>query len=320
MASASHRKPLPIIVILGPTASGKTEVSLRLADYFNIEIISADSRQLYRHLDIGTATPTEEELSRAPHHFVSCIDPDEYYSAGQFGEDAWNAALEIAGRGNLPVVVGGSGLYIKALCEGLFGEGPSKTRFEVREILTKRFETEGIEPLYEELKKVDPKSAELYDDRNPRRIIRALEYWHTHGRAFSEAHEEFARRRNADPLYFAIDYPRDELYGRINRRAEMMWDEGLLDEVERVLEMGYSPKLNSLNTVGYKEAIAYLEGKIDRESAVELMKRNTRRYAKRQLTWFRRYEDIVWLSGEPAAIARRIFESFGHAHPEIPVK
>jgi tRNA dimethylallyltransferase len=320
MASEFNSAPIPLLVILGPTASGKTEVSLRLTDYYDIEIISADSRQLYRHLDIGTATPSREELSAAPHHFISCVDPDEHYSAGKFGSEAWAAAVDIFSRGRLPVVVGGSGLYIKALCEGLFEEEPSELRMKAREELEHEQKQKGTDSLYEELKRVDPDSAELYHDRNPRRIIRALEYWRINKKPFSHAHKEYAEKRNAAPEYFAIDFPREELYDRINSRAGIMWENGLLDEVRQVLDMGYSPEINALNTVGYKEAIAYLKGDMEKDEAIELMKRNTRRYGKRQLTWFRRYENITRLSGQPEEIARRIYEIFSARHPAIPVK
>jgi tRNA dimethylallyltransferase len=316
----NYARPLPLLVILGPTASGKTEVSLLLTEYYDIEIISADSRQLYKGLDIGTATPSTEELAAAPHHFVSNIDPEEHYSAGRFGSEAWITALDIASRGRLPVVVGGSGLYIKALCEGLFEEEPSEDRFRIRAALEEELRVRGIDGLYDELKEVDPASAELYHDRNPRRIIRALEYWRINKEPFSQAHKEYAEQRNTAPEYFAIDFPRKELYDRINRRAEIMWEQGLIEETRSALESGMPPDMNALNTVGYKEAIAYLNGDLHKDEAIGLMKRNTRRYAKRQLTWFRRYEDVSWLSGSPAEIAAKIYEVFHARHPEIPVK
>ena len=301
---------IDIIVISGPTASGKTGVSIELSKLMNIEIISADSRQVYKYLDIGTAKVTTEERAAVRHHYIDFLMPDEYYSSGVFGDDAYQTVQEIHSRGAVPVVVGGSGLYVKALCEGLFEEEFDANRLAIREQIEAEAAEHGIEFLYQTLKETDPMSAELYKDMNPRRIIRALEYYRSTGNVFSEAHKTFAKQRDLNPSYFGIDYPRQKLYERINLRSELMWKNGIVEETEKVLAMGYSPALNSLNTVGYKEAIAYLKGEMSSNDALEKLKQNTRRYAKRQLTWFRRYDEMKWIAGSEKDIAQHIYSNF----------
>ncbi len=299
-----------LIVILGPTASGKTNISIKLSEILDIEVISADSRQIYKHLDIGTATPSQDELSAVPTHFINIIEPDEYYSAGLFGNQAEKTAFEIMKRNKIPVVVGGSGLYIKALCEGLFKEETdNKQRIDVREKLQKEYDENGIDNLFDKLKKIDPVSAEKYSDKNPRRILRALEHYYVTGKAFSQAHQSQENNRDFNVIYFGIQFPREELYKRINLRAEQMWHNGLIEETQKVLEMGYSPELNSLNTVGYKEVIAFLNNKLSQKEALEEMKKNTRHYAKRQMTWFRKVENVNWISGSVVEIADVILKN-----------
>lgn len=273
------------------------------------EIIGSDSRQIYKYLNIGTATPTEDELKQAPHHFINYIAPDEYYSAGVFGKEAEARAMEIIERGALCVVVGGSGLYIKALCEGFFESGKVETKESVRIKLKERLNESGNDALYAELQKVDLAAAEKYSDKNPRRVLRALEHYYSVGEPISKSWGE-TPEKPFETLYFAVDRPREELYERINRRSEIMWKSGLIDETIDALNKGYSRDLNALNTVGYKETIEYLDGKISAERAVELIQRNTRRYAKRQLTWFRGNEKINWIAGSPQKIAREIFNIY----------
>lgn len=288
-----------IIVIEGATASGKTSVSIELAKFFPIEIISADSRQVFKYLNIGTAKATPEEQAQVPHHLIDFLDPKEYFSAGEFAKAALPIVDQIFDRGNIPVVVGGSGLYIKALCEGLFDDGmPDKreNNFETAE--------QDISKLYDELKIVDPDSAALYADKNPRRIARALEYFHSTGIPLSVAQKQFAEVRDFTPIYFAINREREELYDRINRRTEIMWHDGLLQETESVLNAGYSPELNSLNTVGYKETIQYINGEISELRAIELIAQHTRNYAKRQMTWFRRDKNVHWVKPSAEEIAK----------------
>jgi tRNA dimethylallyltransferase len=317
-----QRKRPDAIAIVGATASGKTATSLELAfllglhnDFaFPIEIISADSRQVYRYLTIGTAKPSKEDLAIVPHHFVDEKNPDERFSAGDFGSEAALRLASIRTRGKLPVIVGGAGLYVQALCDGFFdeyariGNDESLTSLQQqeRERLQEEFEAHGIEPLAEELVRVDAESARKYADRNPRRILRALEYYRLTGEAFSKAHQALHVDRDFTTRFFGVDVPRSELYTRINARAEAMFADGLLEETAAALAMGYAPEVNALNTVGYKEAIAHLRGEISLARAIELAQQNTRRYAKRQLTWFRRDERIEWLSGAPEEIAHSV--------------
>ena len=284
-----------LIVILGPTASGKTELSLQLSKYLPIEIISADSRQIYKYMDIGTAKPNKEELSIVKHHFIGLLNPDEEYNAGKFGDDAENICNEIYKEQKLPVVVGGSGLYIKSLCEGFFTEEKNIIKNDIREVLQNRFDKYGIDPLYNELKKYDLISSEKYADKNPRRIIRALEYFYIYDEPLSTAHEKKLIKRNFNVLYFGILFERKKLYDRINLRSVQMWNSGLPGEYMDILSKGFSNELNSMNTVGYKECAAYFDGKYNEAAALEEIKKNTRRYAKRQLTWFSRNDEINWL-------------------------
>lgn len=301
-------KKIELYVIVGPTASGKTALALELAKHKNIEIISADSRQLFKYMTIGTAKPNSEEIAVCPHHFIDFLEPSEYYSAGIFGDEAEIRAKEIAARGNIPVVVGGSGLYVKSLCEGFFeDESTNEDVLKIRKILEAELAEKGREAMYEELKLVDPDSAEKYIDRNPRRIVRALEYFRANGEPFSSSQKVKSSKRNFDSYFFGIEYPREVLYDRINLRSEIMWQNGLPQETKSILDMGFQPNLNSLNTVGYKETIQFLNGEISELEAVEKIKQNTRRYAKRQLTWFRnQYPDMTWFGGDIASNAIEI--------------
>lgn len=304
-----------MIIIGGPTASGKTALSIHISKYLDIEIISADSRQVYKYLDIGTAKPDTEELSAVKHHFIDILRPDEYFSAGVFGKSALETAKEIFNHGKIPVVVGGSGLYIKALIEGFFDDDEENfyKREEIRKELEDKLLIEGKESLYGELYSIDPDSAIKYQDKNPRRVIRALEYIYLTGKKFSETFEKF-QDRQINYSYFAIEFNRDELYNRINLRTEKMWENGLIDETKKVLEMGYSKELNSLNTVGYKESIEFLEEKISEQRVIELIQQNTRRYAKRQITWFKKVNDINYLDSTLPynSMAELIVEKFKH--------
>lgn len=288
------------VVIAGPTASGKTNVALELSERIPIEIISADSRQIYKFLDIGTAKPNQDEINKVPHHYVDILNPDEYYSAGMFGNSAYSSLLEIQSRGHLPVVVGGSGLYIKALCSGFFEEDEidMKNKIKIREDLERKLEEIGRDSLYQELVAIDASAAGKYIDKNPRRLIRALEHYYLTGKSITDSRRDSSDQRDLNCLYFGINHEREHLYERINQRTEKMWTDGLLEETRKVLELGYPPELNALNTVGYKETIAFIEGKIEEEDAIALIKQNTRRYAKRQMTWFRnQYDSMVWLDG-----------------------
>jgi tRNA dimethylallyltransferase len=301
---------IKLIVIAGATASGKTAASLELAKSLDIEIISADSRQVYKHLNIGTAKPEQDELATVPHHFIDFLELNENYSAGEFGNQAYQKALEIHKRGKIPVVVGGSGLYIKGLCEGFFDdfieEKVEESSILIRKKLQNDLENFGIDYLYNELNQIDKRLYDLYSDKNPRRILRALEFYYKNGISLSEAQKNKTNRELIQPIYFAIDFPREKLYERINLRVEKMWQNGLVEETKKVLALGYSENLNSLNTVGYKETIAFLKGKISEKEAISEIQKNTRHYAKRQLTWFKKITDINFLFGTNSEIVNKI--------------
>jgi len=280
------------IIICGATASGKTAVSLELSEYLNIEIISADSRQIYKYLDIGTAKPTANELKTVPHHFINMLNPDENYSAGKFGNDAYSILLDINKRRKIPVIVGGSGLYIKALIEGIFESADEELDDNIRKQLENEVKENGIDTLYNELKIIDTPLYELYSDKNPRRIIRALQHYKQHGRRLSDDWKSDKKRKNIIPTYFCIKEDRDILYDRINQRVIKMWDMGIVEETKNILEMGYKSNLNSLNTVGYKDVISFFDGVFSKDEAIYEMQKNTRHYAKRQNTWFKRVTNI----------------------------
>ena len=285
---------IKIIVICGATASGKTALGLEISKHLDIEIISADSRQVYKHINIGTAKPTANELNIVKHHFIDFLELNENYSAGEFGNQAYKVVLDIAGRGKTPVVIGGSGLYIKGLCEGLFNE-KNEIATDIRKNLEQELENYGIDNLYEKLKAVDAPLYHLYKDKNPRRVLRALEYFYANGERLSDARNNKSARDLIFPLYFAIDFPREDLYNRINQRVIQMWEMGLAQETEDILNAGYSENLNSLNTVGYKETIAYLKGALSKDEAINTIQKNTRHYAKRQLTWLNQINEIIKL-------------------------
>lgn len=299
--AADHR---PVLVIAGPTAAGKTAVSLALAARLRIEIVCADARQVYRHLDIGTAKPTPDEQRVCPHHCIDLLEPSEPYNAADYARDAAKAIAGIA-PDVLPVLVGGSGLYIDALLDGL-SESVVATDPDVRVHLHARLEHEGREALYRELAIIDPRAAARYADMNPRRVLRALEYHRMTGTPFSSTWDTPRIPGPYEPYRIVVTQPRPILYERINRRCDVMWEAGLLRETERVLAMGIPPTAQALHTVGYTEALAVLRGEMDTATALERMKQSTRNYAKRQLTWFGRDQRYRWHEGDPAMIAEKI--------------
>lgn len=308
-----------VLVLVGPTASGKTAVALEVAKILPVEIIAADSRQIYKYLNIGTAKPTAEQRRAVKHYFVDELPPDQDFSAGEFGVKGREVIETIFARGGkVPFVVGGSGLYIQALIDGFF-EGPGADK-EFREILERRIAAGELPALLEELRRVDPVTAARIDPGKPRRIIRALEVYHLTGKPISQLHREAKVTVTFTPLMFGLAWDRKELYRRIDRRCDEMLAAGLLREVEELERRGYSPSLNALNTVGYAEAFAYRRGDITYDEMVRRMKQNTRRYAKRQLTWFRRDKRIRWLpmneQTEPADVARTITQEFLRAEKE----
>ena len=281
------------LAVVGSTASGKTDLGLKLAELFDSEIISADSRQIYKYLDIGTAKPSKDELNQAKHHFIDHISPDEYFSAGDFAEQGKIIVNNLFMENKVPLIVGGTGLYISALCEGFFKEPENADYSDIRIELEKRLEENGKDALYDELNKIDLNLSEIYDDKNPRRLIRALEYYYAHGETLSSAREKFTICPDFKTLYLYLNWDRNKLYDRINRRSEIMWQSGLVEETKKILEMGYDRNLNSLNTIGYKEALLYLDGDFTEQRAIETLKQKTRNYAKRQVTWFKKIPNFI---------------------------
>ena len=283
-----HLKKL--IVIGGPTASGKTSLAIELALKLNTEIISADSRQFYKELNIGVARPSVEELNAVPHHFIAHRSVEEEYSAGQFSRDALVKINELFQKKDDVVLVGGSGLFINAVTKGFHED--VKDDGVIREELELLFKNEGLEGLQAKLKAIDQEAYEIIDIQNPQRLQRAIERVLLSGKTHNELRQSDLEERQFEVLEFAIDWPREELYKRINDRVDIMMESGLLNEVKSVLKY---KDLNALKTVGYKEIVEYLEGECSLEEAVEKIKQNTRRYAKRQLTWFRNKTGTIWV-------------------------
>jgi len=279
-----------VIVIQGPTASGKTELAIKLAINFQTEIISADSRQFYKEMSIGTAKPNATELSQVRHHFIDSNSVMDEISAAEFAKLAEPILDNLLTRSGYAVVVGGSGMFIDALIDGL-DNVPTDPLIRVE--LSKIFKANGLEPLLIELAEIDPLFYEQVDRNNPMRIIRALEAIRSSGQKMSEFHKKRKKHKNFQVFRFAIDWPRPVLYNRINQRVDEMVKYGLIEEVKRLYEFRH---LNALNTVGYKEIVEFLHGEITEEKAIESIKQHTRNYAKRQLTWLRRYHDVHYLN------------------------
>ncbi|MHB1686245.1 MAG: tRNA (adenosine(37)-N6)-dimethylallyltransferase MiaA [Ignavibacteriaceae bacterium] len=283
-----------IIVIVGPTCSGKTSLSLLLAEKLNAEIISADSRQVFNYLDIGTAKPSKQNLEQVKHHFINVLEPDENYNVSRFENEALAVIKNILDKNKIPLIVGGSGLYVKALIDGIFDEVDIDEEF--RKDLLEKKKLYGDDFLYSELLKVDPESAAKMLPQNWKRIIRALEVFHLTGKPIGFHQKEHKRQTDFKFVQFGLNWERSILYTNIDRRVDEMIALGLVEETKNILEKGFDKNLNSLNTVGYKEIISFLDGNISLDRAVELIKRNTRRFAKRQLTWFRADDRIIWMN------------------------
>ncbi len=283
-----------VIVIVGPSCSGKSYLGLKLAQQINGEIISADSRQIYKRLNIGTAKPISEELQKVKHHFINFLNPDEDYDVNKFSVDAENIIDDIHKWKMTALVVGGSGLYIRALIDGIVDSADKDEKLR-NELFAKK-EKYGIKYLYDELIKVDPISAEKMLPQNWKRVIRALEVFYLTGKPIWQHHSNQNKSTKFSFYQIGINWDREVLYTRIEQRIDKMIKDGLVDEVTDILNDGYDKNLNSLNTVGYKEIISYLEKDITLSRAIELIKRNTRRYAKRQLTWFKADQRIKWFN------------------------
>jgi tRNA dimethylallyltransferase len=282
------------LVITGPTAVGKTALSLLLAEELNGEIVSADSRQVYKYMDIGTAKPSREEQEKAPHHFIDVKMPDQYYSAGEYGREARLCVADIFSRGRIPIIVGGSGFYIKALVDGLSASNLSDSA--VKERWSEKIRLDGIDAVFKQLWEVDPATAAVLHPNDSQRVVRAMEVWELTGKSISSFQKGDEANANFDPLFIGLNRERPKLYQRIENRVDIMLQSGLVDEVRQLQELGYTSQLNALRTVGYQEVFDYLNASFDFGTMTDKIKMNTRRYAKRQLTWFRKESRIHWFS------------------------
>ncbi len=289
MSAQKYHTPPRLIVVVGPTGSGKSALSMALSAHFRAPIISTDSRQFYRPIPIGTAQPSREDLAQAEHHFIACRELEQEYNAGAYEKDALATLAELFNRCDSVVAVGGSGLYINALCDGL-DDLPCVSE-EIREAVRAEYREGGIEPLLKELRQCDEPYFEQVDRENAARVMRAVEICRASGERYSDLRRGEAAERDFEIVKVGLDLPREQLYERINSRVDQMLEEGLEAEARAVYHLRH---LNSLQTVGYREMFAYFDGECSFESAVELIKRNSRRYAKRQMTWFRRDSEIRW--------------------------
>lgn len=280
-----------LIVVVGPTASGKTDLSIALARHYNAPIISTDSRQVYKGLPIGTAYPSDEQLQAVEHHFIAELELTEEFNCGEYEQRALERLETLFETYDTVVAVGGSGLYVRALCDGM--DNLPQADAQLRESLMARLQSDGVEPLAEQLKQLDPEYYEVVDRQNPARVMRALEVCITSGCKYSELRKGERKERDFKIVKVGVTMPREQLYDRVNRRVDLMIDAGLEAEARAVLPYRHC---NSLKTVGYSEMFDYFDGVITLEQAVELIKRNTRHYAKRQLTWFRRDADVEWFN------------------------
>lgn len=283
-----------LLCLLGPTAVGKTEIAIQLAQRLNAEIVSLDSRQIYRQMDIGTAKPTHEERQAAPHHLIDCVDISQPFSVADYQSLADTAIADIQNRGKQVLLVGGAGLYFRAVVDGLF-EGPGADPL-FRERLEAEAKQHGVDVLHERLRTCDPESAERIHPNNLVRVIRALEVYELTGIPMSEHQQQWHQESQRYPfIAFCLTMPRALLYQRIEQRVDVMLANGLVTEVESLLAAGYARDTVALRSFGYKELIAYLDGKCTYLEAVAQLKQNTRRFAKRQLTWFRKDTRIEWI-------------------------
>jgi len=278
-----------LLVIIGPTGVGKTELSLRIAENFGTEIVSADSRQLYANLKIGTAAPTLEELQRVPHHFIGTLQLTDYYSAAQYEEDALKLLDRLFQTKDVVILTGGSMMYVDAVCKGI-DDIPTVDE-ETRKTLLERYEKEGLEQLCAELKLLDPDYYKIVDLKNHKRVIHALEICYMTGKTYTSFRTQEKKTRPFRMIKIGLTRDREELYARINQRVDIMMEQGLLDEVKQVYPYR---QLNSLNTVGYKELFNYLDGEWELPFAIDKIKQNSRIYSRKQMTWFKRDEEIRW--------------------------
>jgi len=301
-----------VIVICGPTGIGKTSLSLMMADEFRGAIVGADSMQIYKYMDVGTAKPSPEERSRVPHYMIDIIPPDSLFDAASYAKLAREAILKIREQGWVPFVVGGTGFYIKALLHGLFDAKPSDP--SVRQRLKNDADSHGSAYIYDNLANCDPKTAARVHPNDTYRIIRALEVYEISGKPMSEFQKAHGFADSPyEVLKIGLLIPRDQLYARIDQRVDKMIENGLLKEVKNLLEMGFSDDLRPMQSLGYRHMIDYLKGRTPWDETIDILKRDTRRYAKRQLTWFLNEPDVIWRSpdahGEIRELIRRLLYS-----------
>ncbi len=309
----------PLIVLTGPTAVGKTELSIKLAGAIGGEIISADSMQVYKYMDIGTAKISTAEMGQIPHYLIDILEPEEEFNVVKFKEYAGKCMEEIYAKGKIPIIVGGTGFYIQAVLYGIdFKENGEDTAY--RQQLEVLYKKEGSEYLHAKLAQIDPSSALAIHPNNVKRVIRALEYYDQTGSRISEHNEE--QRKNESPYnfcYIVLNNDREVLYERINRRVDLMMEAGLVQEVKQLLERGLSGDMVSMQGLGYKEIVRYLIGECSLEEAVYTIKRDTRHFAKRQLTWFKREKEVTWIQkndfdNEESKILKAILEELNNRH------
>lgn len=285
-------KKIPLIILTGPTAVGKTALSIELAKDLNAEIISADSMQIYEYMDIGSAKVTKEEMNGVVHHMIDEVKPDFPFSVSEFQHRASNYIKEIANKGKQVLITGGTGLYLNSLIYNMdFAKSDSNSK--IREELEKELEEKGIDYMHEKLKALDSDSASRIHKNNTKRVIRALEVC-LDGKKMQDFSTDLKYNEEYLPIIIVLNRNREILYNRINKRVDIMMDGGLVDEVKKLLNMGYDKNLISMQGIGYKEIVKYLEGEYTLEEAEEIIKRDSRRYAKRQITWFKRYKDSKW--------------------------
>ncbi|MBI9066137.1 MAG: tRNA (adenosine(37)-N6)-dimethylallyltransferase MiaA [Salinivirgaceae bacterium] len=283
------QKKNTLVVLIGPTGIGKTDLSIHIAQNLQCEIISCDSRQMYRELKIGTAAPEAKHLNAVPHHFIGNLSIHDYYNASEFEFQTLELVDQLFTKNNFALMTGGSGLYIDAVVKGI-DELPTIDP-EIRNNLKSRLKTEGLDALIEELKNVDPNYYEIADLKNPKRILKALEIYTITGKAYSTFRTDTIKERQFNIIQVGLNMDREELYDRINLRVDLMLEAGLIEEAKQFHRY---KNLNSLNTVGYKELFGHFDGEYDLDEAIRLIKRNSRRYAKRQMTWFNRDKSISW--------------------------
>ncbi len=303
---------MKILTIVGSTAVGKTNLSIKIAREISGEIISADSRQIYKYLDIGTAKPTPEQKQMATFHLIDFVHPNDNYSCGQFARDAESKIEEIKERGKVPIICGGTGLYIKALFHPLHAL-PESNRV-IKKKLQTAMETFGVDHFYKKLSSIDPALAKRITPKDKQRIMRGLEVYEITGKPLSALLKKKKKKAKYVPHYIGLNLPRRELYQRINERFTKMINQGLVNEVEMLLDKGFDPASSAMRTIGYKEIVQYFNNELTLEQAIHRAKQRTRNFAKRQITWFNKITGLQWYSPEDLDIVKNIISRWGNLH------